>query len=183
MFKGCPPAIQPYLQGDLDAAARALEREGQVELAHALRGRLAESHGATDQAAEHYKAAGLLQRAADLHASSEDYLRAARLLGETGDPDDVETATRLLERVGSDHPDFATASQMLATVYERQGHIDRAVEKLEEGLAQAEGEKAPELQSKLADLLARGGDEHRSLELLEQLRQSKPEYTNVTTRI
>ncbi|MEE9279951.1 MAG: hypothetical protein V3V67_07225, partial [Myxococcota bacterium] len=123
VFKGCPPAIQPYLQGDLDAAASALEREGQVELAHALRGRLAESHGATERAAEHYEAAGLLQRAADLHASSGDYVRAARLLGETGDPDDVETATRLLERVGSDRPDFATASQMLATVYERRGHI------------------------------------------------------------
>ena len=33
LFTGCPPAVAPYLNGDVPAAARALERDGQIQLA------------------------------------------------------------------------------------------------------------------------------------------------------
>jgi tetratricopeptide (TPR) repeat protein len=74
VFKGCPPAVVPYLTGDLPAVARALERDGQAALGFRL---LAEKH----------QADGEVSRAADFFESAGDALAAARLrlqLGETG---------------------------------------------------------------------------------------------------
>ena len=47
LFRGCPPAVSPYVQGDLSGAARALEREGHAELARRLLDRWQESRGLT----------------------------------------------------------------------------------------------------------------------------------------
>jgi tRNA A-37 threonylcarbamoyl transferase component Bud32 len=49
LFRGCPPAVSPYVEGDLPGAAQALEREGQADLARRLLERLQESRAlATD---------------------------------------------------------------------------------------------------------------------------------------
>ncbi len=155
VFKGCPPAIEPYLEGDLDGAAQALEREGQEQLAHVLRARHYEQLGEARRAAEHYETAGMLDR-----------------------------ATVLLEQVAPEDSWFADACRMLADIFEREGQVERAAEKLEEGAAVAgSGEVAAELKSTLADLLTRAGDDQRSLDVLEQLRVSEPRHPNVTTRI
>ncbi len=51
LFRGCPPAVSPYVQGDLSGAARALEREGHADLARRLLDRSAEGRGSTAQGA------------------------------------------------------------------------------------------------------------------------------------
>ena len=47
LFRGCPHAVSPYLQGDLGGAARALERDGHAELARRLLERLEQTHAPT----------------------------------------------------------------------------------------------------------------------------------------
>ncbi len=60
VFKGCPAAVEPYLQGDFAGAARALDRAGQAKVAHALLARLDQEQGRTAAAAEHFEAADRL---------------------------------------------------------------------------------------------------------------------------
>ena len=81
-FKGCPPAVEPYLMGDLTGVARALERDGQADLGFRM---LAEKH----------RAEGELGRAADFFESAGDLLAAAELRLEKGQP---ERAAALFER-------------------------------------------------------------------------------------
>lgn len=74
VFKGCPPAVVPYLTGDLAAVARALERDGQSDLGFRL-------------LALKYQKDGDVSRAADYFESADDATSAARLrleLGENG---------------------------------------------------------------------------------------------------
>ncbi|MEE9607170.1 MAG: protein kinase [Myxococcota bacterium] len=85
VFSGCPPAVEPYLQGDVPAAARALEREGQTEIAQLL---LAHQHAERDQkeiAAQHFERAGHPIEAAELHRQLAHYERAADLFEEEGE--------------------------------------------------------------------------------------------------
>ena len=84
LFKGCPPAVEPYLQGDYAGAARALEREGQAKVAHVLLGRLDEEQGRTQAAAEHYEKADQLVHAAELWASLSEFDRSAMLFDRAG---------------------------------------------------------------------------------------------------
>ena len=58
LFSGCPQAVEPYLNGDIPAAARALEREGQTQIANRLLARFHEEHERLDTAARHYELAG-----------------------------------------------------------------------------------------------------------------------------
>jgi tRNA A-37 threonylcarbamoyl transferase component Bud32 len=184
VFKGCPHAIDPYLQGDLDGTARALEREGQDKLSHALRARLHDENGETEQAAEHYEAAGLPQRAAELRASLSDFVRAAALFEQTGEAEGRDRAKYLLEQVGPEDPAFADACEMLANMLESDGEPQLAAAKLEACIAVGGAEESSlELKSRLADLLAQSGDDRRSLEVLEQVQKTEPDYPNVTTRI
>jgi tetratricopeptide (TPR) repeat protein len=72
VFKGCPPAVDPYLRGDLPAVARALERDGQSILGFRL-------------LATHHQVDGEIGRAADFFESAGDPCAAARLRLEQGD--------------------------------------------------------------------------------------------------
>ena len=58
VFVGCPPAVEPYLHGDVPAAARALERDGHDAVAQRLLARVARERGQLAAAAEHFEAAG-----------------------------------------------------------------------------------------------------------------------------
>jgi len=84
LFKGCPPAVEPYLQGDYAGAARALEREGQTRVAHVLLARLDHEQGRTEAAAGHYEAADRLVQAAELWAASGAFERSATLFDRAG---------------------------------------------------------------------------------------------------
>ncbi len=84
VFKGCPPAVKPYLHGDHNAAARALSRDGHNRVANVLLARLHVDLGQTARAADYYKAAGQPLQAAELRASLDDFATAAVLFAEAG---------------------------------------------------------------------------------------------------
>ena len=87
IFKGCPPAVKPYLHGDHNAAARALSRDGHTRIANILLARLHRDQGQAERAAEYFKAAGQPLEAAELLATLEDYAGAALLFAEAGKGD------------------------------------------------------------------------------------------------
>jgi tetratricopeptide (TPR) repeat protein len=84
IFKGCPGAVEPYLQGDFAGAVRALERAGQAKVAHVLLARLDQEQGRTAAAAEHWEAADRLVEAAELRAALGEFERAALLFDRAG---------------------------------------------------------------------------------------------------
>ncbi len=86
IFKGCPPAVEPYLHGDLNSAARALERDGHVKLANLLYARLHQEQGRIDRSADHYEQAEKWTEAAELRAELQQWEDAARLFLQGGAP-------------------------------------------------------------------------------------------------
>ncbi|MFT5696005.1 MAG: tetratricopeptide (TPR) repeat protein [Myxococcota bacterium] len=87
VFKGCPPAVKPYLHGDHNAAARALSRDGHTRIANVLLARLHRDLGQSARAADYFKAAGQHLEAAELKATLEDYAGAALLFEDAGQLD------------------------------------------------------------------------------------------------
>ncbi len=155
VFKGCPHAVTPYLAGDLSAAARALEREGQTELAGRLEARLQESMGHARRAATLYREAG-----------------------------DWANAVRLLERITRDDSHYADACEMLADYFETEGFFDQATQKVEEALgAASQRPHRRDLHERLAGLYERCDELARALEILERLREEHPEREGLRTRI
>ena len=79
VFKGCPPAVEPYLLGDLAGVARALERDGQAALGFRLLATMHQAEGETGRAADFYESAGDLGEAARLRLEQGEPGRAAAL--------------------------------------------------------------------------------------------------------
>ncbi len=79
VFKGCPPAVEPYLVGDLPGVAKALERDGQSELGFRLLASKHEAEGEAGRAADFYESAGDPMQAARLRLAQGDSGRAAAL--------------------------------------------------------------------------------------------------------
>lgn len=79
VFKGCPPAVHPYLTGDLPSAARALERDGQATLGYRLLAIRYEREGEIARAADYYESAGEPLAAARLRLVQGEFARAAAL--------------------------------------------------------------------------------------------------------
>jgi len=182
-FKGCPLAVEPYLQGDLASAARELEREGQTELANLLLARLHEETGQAKRAAEHYAAAGRHRQAALLFDSLSQFLRAGDLYLRTGEEGDRSRAIELLTSIASESPEYAQACPLLAVAYDAQGEADKAIDKMEEVLGLGPEEENADLRSRLAELLEERGEEERALEVLEGLLEFAPSYPHINTRI
>ena len=246
LFSGCPPAVEPYLHGDLAAAARILERDGQAKVAHLILARLHHERGQNETAAEHYEACGKPLEAAEIHGALNRFDRAAELFEEAGelaragemwradgqysrageayeqanrfdtavdcfreaedisrwtaaldrrglpleaaqvaiDHEDWERAIRSLQQVAHSDPNYAAANNLLIDAYQRMGHIDLALNKIEE-LVNAEGIDAAPLEScdRLAQLLEENGQFDRSFNVLETMRGRDADYPNVSTRI
>jgi len=85
LFSGCPRAVEPYLMSDVPGAARALENEGQPELAALLMARFCAREERMEQAADHYTAAGEWGAAAEIRESLGEYRRAAELYERAGE--------------------------------------------------------------------------------------------------
>jgi tetratricopeptide (TPR) repeat protein len=85
VFKGCPPAVTSFLQGDFGDAAQALTRDGQSDVASLLLARLHQEQGQTERAAEQLENAGRNLEAAELRQSMLDFDRAAQLFENAGD--------------------------------------------------------------------------------------------------
>ena len=79
VFKGCPPAVLPYLTGDLSTVARALERDGQATLGYRILGAKYEQEGDFARAADFLESAGDPLAAARLRLAQGEVARAASL--------------------------------------------------------------------------------------------------------
>ncbi len=79
VFKGCPPAVDPYLRSDLTGVARALERDGQAEAGFRLLASMHQAAGEAGRAADFFESAGDLEAAARLRLEQEEPGRAAAL--------------------------------------------------------------------------------------------------------
>jgi tetratricopeptide (TPR) repeat protein len=79
VFKGCPPAVEPYLKNDLAGVARALERDGQAELGFRLLATMHQADGESGRAADLYESAGDVKAAARLRLEQGESGRAAAL--------------------------------------------------------------------------------------------------------
>jgi len=135
VFRGCPPAVEPFLRGDFEAAARALDREGKVDEAHSVLARAALEANRLEEAAEHFRKArrpreaaelwealGRLERAAELYVDADDPLRAARMYRAAGE----------LVRAGEAYEgarDFGAAIEC----YKEAGEISKQVDALDRG--------------------------------------------------
>jgi tetratricopeptide (TPR) repeat protein len=245
VFKGCPPAVEPYLHGDLNGAARALERDGHESVAHLLLARLHQEQGQTERAAERleraghhleaaklresisdferaatlfenagnarraaetWRAAGELEKAGELYQSLGDYTLALACFEEAGataatigvlelqgeyfdaarvamEDGDRARAIRLLQQVPRTDHAYAEACMQLVAAFEEEGHADLAARKLEEYVGVVGAAASPDVYSHLAELLTRGDEPGRALEVLEVLREREPTYPNIASRI
>jgi tetratricopeptide (TPR) repeat protein len=95
VFKGCPPAVVPYLTGDLPAVARALERDGQSVLGFRLLAEKHQAEGDTSRAADYFESAGDAHSAARLRLELGESGRAAALFEEAAEWLEAAEAHRL----------------------------------------------------------------------------------------
>jgi tetratricopeptide (TPR) repeat protein len=133
VFRNCPDAVDPYLQGDLANAADALERNGDSAAAHRLRAILYQQQGRASDAAAELEAAGDLGDAAMLRARGEDYTGSAELFEQAGDHAQAAETYRAAGR-------FADAARCYELVYDYHnalecwrevGDVDREITLLE----------------------------------------------------
>jgi tetratricopeptide (TPR) repeat protein len=246
VFKGCPPAVEPYLQGNIEKVASALERDGQEVNAYLMLAHMHRERGNRERAADYFESAGKSRDAAELRAELEDYARAATLYLEVDDPvraaemhqaagdlvqagqayevaqefgraidcyreagdiarwinaldrqgetfeaaklalehEQKRDAMSLLQRVLPEDANFAEACLLLVAGFEREGHFDMAVAKMERHIATyALGTAPPDKYSRLADLREAAGQIEAALEVLEDLRRREPTYPQIASRI
>jgi tRNA A-37 threonylcarbamoyl transferase component Bud32 len=133
LFTGCPHAVAPYLNGDVPAAARALERDGQNQLANRLLARFHLEHGRKEAAARHHEAAGDRYEAAELFQSLCQFEKAATLFELSGDDeraaDNFRSAGKLV-RAGDAYT-RADAYDSAVECFKRAGDVPRWIEALE----------------------------------------------------
>jgi len=158
VFRGCPEAVDPYLQSDLASAAAALERHGQAEAAHRMRAALYRRQGRHEEAAREFEAGGQLEDAAEMRASGSDFGGSAELFEQAGD---FGRAADAYHSAGA----FADA----ARCYELSYDYPKAIECWREI---GDRERELELQEKLGEYLEAArlarelGDADRALSLL-----------------
>ncbi len=169
LFKGCPPAVAPYLQGDVPTAARALAREGQDKVSNFLLGRMHLDQGNKSRSAEHFEYAGHFPEAARLRAELEEWAPAAALYQKSGDS---ARAADMYKRAG----DLVRAGR----AYEAAADLDRALSCYRDardterviGVLERRGETFEAAQ------LARDSDDRsRAIKLLQQVLPDDPNYT------
>jgi len=122
-------------------AGRCYERYG--EFAQAAE--MFNTGGLRERAAEAYEQAGSYQEAAACWALEGDIAREAELLGRAGEflkagelhvkNGDEDEAIKVLQQVGSDHPDFARASAVLGEIFRQRGMVSLALKKLGHAVA------------------------------------------------
>jgi len=133
LFTGCPPAVAPYLNGDVPAAARALERDNQIQLANRLLARFHLEQGRKEAAARHHEAAGDRHEAAELWQSLCQFEKAATLFELSGDDEraaeNYRSAGKLV-RAG-DAYSRVDAYDSAVECFKRAGDVPRWIEALE----------------------------------------------------
>jgi len=169
VFKGCPPAVDPYLHGDMSAAARALQRDGHTRVAHLLLARLHAEQGHRDRAAENYEAAGRPLEAAALLAEIGEFARAATLYAQGGDERRAGEMFREAGEWQSAGESFESAQDWDSAVvcFREAGDLDRWI-----GVLERKGEHF-----EAAEVARESGDKGRSIRLLQRVGSGDPRYT------
>ena len=184
VFKGCPGAVTPYLQGDWQAAAQALERDGQRRLAHRLTARMLATGGRVTRAADYLEDHGLYRDAAELRESIDDLLGAASSYRRAGERTDCSRAIKLLQQVDREDPKYVAACELLSATLEDQADFEAAASWIERAIeVQPDARLCRELRMRRAGLIERTGDGAQALELLLELKNEAPDHPNLETRI
>jgi tRNA A-37 threonylcarbamoyl transferase component Bud32 len=168
LFTGCPPAVEPYLYGDISAAARALEREGKGDLSHLLLARLHEERQQDEAAARHYAEAGSPLRAAEIHEKLAHYEQSAALFESAGE------LTRAAEMYRS-----AGEIEKAGDVFERSRDYQRAAECFREAGSTSRWVEALEKAGdpfEAAKVALEHGDQCRAIRSLQLLGPSDSDY-------
>ena len=133
VFKGCPPAVDPYLRGDLPAVARALERDGQAELGFRLLATKHQAEGQAGRAADFYESAGDPRAAAHLRLEQGDFARAAALFEQAEEWVEAAKAHRQSGQILSAGECYERAIDYERAIecYRESGAIDRWLTALE----------------------------------------------------
>jgi tRNA A-37 threonylcarbamoyl transferase component Bud32 len=170
LFKGCPPAVGPYLLGDTGAAARALAREGQEELSHLLQARLCQASDQQERAAGHFEAAGCQREAAEIYASISNFSKAAALFEATGDHRKAAEMYRSAGELLNAGQSFEAVSDFdsAARCYREIGENTRLVDALERSGDSFEA----------ARIACDHDDRSRAVRLLQQIGPNDPDYTD-----
>jgi tRNA A-37 threonylcarbamoyl transferase component Bud32/Tfp pilus assembly protein PilF len=172
LFRGCPPAVQPYLHGDHSAAARALEREGQPQVAHLILARLHQERGQSETAANHFEAAGRPLEAAVILEALNDFEKSAQLFSEGGEP----------ARAGEMWLAAGAPSQA-GEAYERANQFDAAVRCYQESGDISKWTTALERNGapfQAAQISIDHDDWSAAIRSLQQVPESDPEYIAAT---
>jgi tRNA A-37 threonylcarbamoyl transferase component Bud32 len=169
LFKGCPPAVAPYLQGDIQTAARALAREGQDKLSNLLLARMHLDQENRARAAEHFEYAERFREAARLREELSDWAHAAALFQKAGES--VRSAEMFKRagdpvRAGKAYEAAADLDRALAC-YREGGDTERVI-----GVLERRGETF-----EAARLATEHQDRGRAIKLLQQVLPEDPNYT------
>jgi tetratricopeptide (TPR) repeat protein len=165
IFKGCPPAVEPYLHGDLSAASRALERDGHHDLANLLLARLHQENGRTERAADHYQRARHWEEAAELRAELEQWEEAAQLFQQA---ESLGRAGEMLSKAG----DLLRAGKCFEGISDYENAIECYKEAGEIGMWVDALEKDGSVFD-AAKLAVEHRDQSRAIRLLQQI---QPEH-------
>jgi len=175
VFKGCPPAVTSYMQNDLAGAARALQRDGQNDVASVILAQLHQEQGQVEHAAQALEHAGKAKEAAELRRSIHDYAYAGELFERAGA--DREAAEMFASagawdetaRVYKKLADWPNA----ASAFEKAGDRDGLISALE---AQGCFLRAAGLAAESDDRDDRG----RAIRLLQQVGPSDPDHARAS---
>jgi len=169
LFKGCPPAVTPYMQGDVQTAARALAREGQDKISNFLLARMHVQQGNRGRAAEHFEYAEYFRDAAGLREELAEWVQAAALYQKAGLP---VRAGEMYERGGDPvraGKAYETAAELdrALACYRAGGDMERQI-----GVLERRGDPFA-----AAQLAHEHDDRARAIKLLQQVTPDDPNYT------
>jgi len=111
LFKDCPDAVGPYLEGDWGTAATALEHAGQTSVAHRVRALLHRERGDKQALARELEAAGDLAESATLRREAAQHDQSAILFEEAGE---FAQAAEAYQAAG----DLASAARCYESAYD-----------------------------------------------------------------
>ena len=168
VFTGCPPAVEPFLHSDMPAAARALEREGQQQVASLVLARMHEEAGRDESAAKHYAEAERPMEAADLYKKLGDYATSGALYESAGELIDAAEMYREAGDTVRAGNAFETARdwESAAHCYEQAGDVSKWCEAVEKSGKPFEA----------AQIALEHGDEGRAIRSLQVLQPSDEDY-------
>jgi tRNA A-37 threonylcarbamoyl transferase component Bud32 len=175
LFTGCPPAVSPYLNGDVPAATRALERDGQTALANRVLARFHLEHERREPAARHFEAAGDTEKAAELWQALCQFEKAATLFEQAGDDEraaeNFRSAGKLL-RAGDAYA-RADAYDSAVECFRKAGDVPRWIDALEK--------KGAVFAAALVAL--ERGETSRGLQCLHKVGRTDPDYAEAVARL